>query len=62
MIGGSAEDSNFRISDHKLFMEKTYADITFNVEGKKIKAHKAIVASRSSHLRNMFQSNKVIKY
>lgn len=65
MIGESSSqngnsNTNFRASDRKLFIEKPFADITFNVDGEQILAHKALLATRSQHFSNMFQSKKII--
>lgn len=52
------DESSFRGSDQKLFREKFFTDVTFNVEGQKITAHRAILATRCQHFNQMFLDKK----
>jgi len=46
----------------RMYAEKLFCDISFEVEGKKFEAHKGILASRSQYFTNMFNSKETIKY
>ena len=43
----------------KLFASKAFADVTFVVQGRKIQAHKAILAARSEYFNQMFSSESM---